>query len=376
VTATLGGRLPKRSQHHETQDDEIWVDWLPCAEGAVESLAPELGTQRPGDTTTPACFGYTLGATDSHTTADGKTFIIATYRKPKRMDADAAFSEVERIPGYGINNEKSGLRIFIAPDASAETSAAAYVPAYALWPGESSLFPRVVVNVRIKRNWRTGLARITVQYATLSQEDWLVNNIGKGLLLGCDIGGEPVRLNYDLADTPLPIVAEGWETSASSGAQSRIRWSLYSGSNVTLMGKGELIVRVALSNPWASPKMSLIGRYNASACIHIGNAQVKQLKMVGYHARLVPNTANVQICDFHLAFDTDGWDVGCKAIKETMTVRELPVQTNADTPADTLAKSRTGVWDRGANTPQNRVVAKSDSGLMYTIALIDGYLTW
>jgi hypothetical protein len=370
VTATLGGRLPKRSQHHETQDDEIWVDWLPCAEGAVETLSPELGSQRPGDTTTPACFGYTLGTTDSHTTADGKTFIIATYRKPKRMDGDAAFSEIERTPGYGINNEKSGLRVFIAPDASAEASANSYAPAYMVWPGDGGQYPRVVVNVRIKRNWRTGLARITVQYATLSQDDWLVHNIGKGLLLGCDIGGEPVRLNYDLSDPALPIVAEG-----STGGV-RYRWSLWSGSNMTLMGKGELIVRVALSNPWASPKMELIGRYNASACIHIGNAQVKQLKLVGYHARLVPNTANVQICDFRLAYDVDGWDVGCKAIKETMTVRDLPVNDASGTPVTPARKNPVGVWDKGANTPQNRIVARSDAGLMYTIALIDGYLTW
>jgi hypothetical protein len=230
-----------------------------------------------------------------------------------------------------------------------------------------------------------------IQYAVLSQVEWLVNNIGKGLLVEARVGGEPVTLNYDLpvgivglvSDEPQPIVAEGIETigTGPTAYTQRYRWSLYQGSNVVLVGAGVYVVRVARQNPWAAPITTLIGRWNASPCVHIAGAQVGMLKLIGYENVLVPNTHGIYICDFLLAFNADGWAQGCMARKEIFKVVDEPVLKNDEAGTDTLALTPVGRWNQALNNAgksiiEDRDVVLSDVGLMFTIALIDGYLTW
>lgn len=390
---TLDGKVAVRSRHSDDADDDIWTDWYPCIMGTVETIAPELGDSRPGDL--DGCWGYTCVSTDTEVDDKQQHLLVVTWKRPKRLDSDVLFSEIKRVPGYGVVGKNYGTRVFLAPDATAEYAVETYAPVYTVWPSDTSAFPRMVVDVQVERNWRVGLARIVIQYAVLSQVEWLVSNIGKGLLVGAKLGGEPITLNYDLGGAPAagfhfgdtntakPIVAEGLETvgTGETAYTQRFRWSLYWGSNVALVGVGVYVVRVALLNPWAGPIATLIGRWNASACIHIAMAQIGQLKLVGFESERVPNMNGVHVCDFHLAFNSDGWAQGCMAKKEIYKVVDLPVLKNNAGGTDTMALSQTGYWeqaldDNGDSVIEDRLISRSDAGLMFTIALIDGYLTW
>jgi hypothetical protein len=81
----LDGKRAKRSRHYETDDDLVWVDWYPCIIGTVESITPELGDERPGGS--EGCWGYTCGSIDTETTKEDQSYVVVTWRKPKRLDA-------------------------------------------------------------------------------------------------------------------------------------------------------------------------------------------------------------------------------------------------------------------------------------------------
>lgn len=363
---TLDGKRVKRSRHYENEEDFVWVDWYPCVMGTVEDIVPELGDSRPGDT--EGVWGYTCTSLDTETSAKDESYVVVTWKKPKRLDDDPGLSETKRIPGFGLPGKDYGTRVFLAPDDTAEETVASRLSVYDLWPRDAGKFPRVIVDVSIERKWRVGLARIVVQYQVLSQDEWLVANIGKGLLF-MDVGGESQTLNYDTEGEP--IVAEGWES-----ATTRYRWSLYSGSNVVLKGRGVYAVRVALKSPWSSAIAALAGHWNKSACPRMGlGCQIGTLMLLKCPMTLVPNTDEVYICDFYLAYDPDGWDQGCQAIKELFEFRSLEVKDRYDNYK--LLQSVVGVWDAGGTpTIEDRKVATSDSGLMYTINSIDMYLEW
>ncbi|MBE3040417.1 MAG: hypothetical protein IMZ62_16600 [Chloroflexi bacterium] len=381
---TLDGRRAKRSRRYETQDDFVWVDWYPVVAGTIDTVVPAFGAARPGDTVP---WGYTCNQVDTETDKNDQSYLVVTWKKPKRLDTSTTFSEVKRVWGTGVSGRNYGTRVFLMPSgatlALTESTAASYIYPYVTWPGESGYYARTATDVVVEHNWRIGLARIIVQYTILGEQDWLESHIGKGLLYSL-VEGEPITLNYgyatDSASEPSvaePIVAEGVSTAT---ARVVYRWSLFKGSNTELHGTTQLMVRVVLQTPRTDLYARLVGRHNASACIHIANAQVHHLKFLGAKTTPLFNSGGLHLCDFYLSFNPDEWHKSCQAIKEVFEV--IAIQPNKNDsgkiPVGSLANS--GRWSPeltdAVATVEDRIVSRSDAGLGYTIAHIDAYMNW
>lgn len=363
---TINERVPIRSREYDTAEDDVIVDWYAAAEGAKRAVggwAPQRGDNRPGDTTSPACFGYTCTEVETDKRDRGEAMLVVTWRRPKRLDTDANLTEIRRTPGYGRTGNTivpRGTRVWITPDAQAETTVNVSLPPYTLWPGDAGIGSRQLVDVQIERNWRKGLARITGVYGVPSWNWGGVSTPGKGIL-AIRIGGEQRTLKYDLDGDP--IEAEGWDATA----KQKFRWVLYRGSNVTLSGTCTLVLRVVLINPSVAAIMGLVGTYNAAACPNIGGAGAKTLKLLPSTMEPVPGYTGYWTVDFLFAYDPAGWDKACKAERENYKVVEVAVVDEDGTA--TGGTSRTGVWVPDAATIADRVVCEAGN-----FATLDQYL--
>jgi hypothetical protein len=364
---TIAERKPFKSRRYQTGEDFVVVDYYAAAEGSVGKWEPDYGDSRPGDTTVPACFGYTCQGIETGL-ADGKEGSLAvTYLKPKRLDDNQVLSEVRRVPGYGTHGnlcQMRGTRVFICPDAQAEAVVNAQLPAGSLWPGAYGVSAAVSLDLAIERNWRTGLAQIRVYYGVPPAAQFLQQNVGKGIVL-IRVGGEPHVLKYDLtAGTALPIEAEDWDDST----KNRYRWVVYKGSNIVLTGTTVLVVRVALRNPNVAALAALVGCYNSGACPKIGGAGAKTLKFLAAPMDLIPGTTDLYMADILLAFNPDGWDTACKAIRENFKVIEHKAYNNDGT-TDTNSTDRVGTW-----VPDTATIADRKVSLPADFAVIDQYV--
>jgi hypothetical protein len=181
----------------------------------------------------------------------------------------------------------------------------------------------VVQDVRIERNWRVGLARITVRYDTLSGWPALEKTPGTGIL-EIDVGSVSERLVYDLTTPTAKVISGEWWDGAH-----HYRWIPVSGSPTTLRPTCTLRVRVVLLSPSVATLMSLVGKVNKEACGNLGNAPAKTLWM--YRIRLQPsrNLAYAWLAEIYLGYNPDGWDQFCKVEKQEEYIQEVEIMNSA-----------------------------------------------
>jgi hypothetical protein len=181
----------------------------------------------------------------------------------------------------------------------------------------------VVQDVRIERNWRVGLARITVRYDTLSGWPALEKTPGTGIL-EIDVGSVSERLVYDLTTPTGQLISGEWWDGAH-----HYRWIPVSGSPTTLRPMCTLRVRVVLLSPSVATLMSLVGKINKNACGNLGNAGANTLWM--YRIRLQPsrNLAYAWLAEIYLGYNPNGWDKFCKVEKQEEYIQEVEIMNSA-----------------------------------------------
>jgi hypothetical protein len=181
----------------------------------------------------------------------------------------------------------------------------------------------VVQDVRLDRNWRVGLARITVRYDTLSGWPALEKTPGKGIL-EIDVGSVSERLVYDLTTPTSQLISGEWWSGAN-----HYRYIPISGSPTTLRPTCTLRVRVVLLSPSVATLMSLVGKINKYACGNLGNAPAKTLWM--YRIRLQPsrNLAYAWLAEIYLGYKPDGWDKFCVVEKQEEYIQEVEIKNSS-----------------------------------------------
>jgi hypothetical protein len=181
----------------------------------------------------------------------------------------------------------------------------------------------VVQDVRLDRNWRVGLARITVRYDTLSGWPALEKTPGTGIL-EIDVGSVSERLVYDLTTPTSQLISGEWWSGAN-----HYRYIPISGSPTTLRPTCTLRVRVVLLSPSVATLMSLVGKINKNDCPNLGNAGEKTLWM--YRIRLQPsrNLAYAWLAEIYLGYKPDGWDKFCVVEKQEEYIQEVEIKNSS-----------------------------------------------
>ena len=373
------GKVAKKSRHFQTDEDYVWIDWFPIVMGTVGYIVPAFGTSRPGDT--EGVWGYTCNTVSTETDEDDQSLLVVTWKRPKRLDTNVLLSEVKRIPGFGLTGKNYGTRVFLTPDIGAAQRVATLLPKYSTWPEEEDIqFPRVLVDAELEEHWRVGLARVVAKYRTLSQDEWLEANVGKGLLYGL-VGGEEAVLRYDYT-TPTALIIEGEEWDTKN--KKRYVYSLYQGSNIVPVGTQEFIVRVVLRAPVADEPSLLVGRYNGVACPNISNSPATALRFKGLNAVPIWGTDGLHMCEFHLEFRwmpdengiRHGWDKFCTVLKKTFMLKSVKSKDEDGTVVTApLTQIEMPVPD-GSPEVQDRITSLSDQGLPFRMSHINAFLDY
>jgi len=396
MTASLGP-INAKYRHYDTPDDEVWEKWFRCPQGNLLTppLAPALGAAMQGDT---APWGFIC--TETAATPDGnEASIVATYKKPKRLDAATDLSEIHRFgPRITLPNATlSGTRVYLAPDATANAEIVAHLPLYRAWSHESAATVSGTVSGgstalvataghyyahMIGRSLTIAAGSFTITAVDPTTRTITVAGDATCVAATFSIGGEPLLLWsnpqpqwrvgltkiitqwgapptwHRLEQTPGHGVLEGGASMMGEKAgydldgfpidmewqvtTHHYRYEAIQGSAIVPTPTWNYKIRVALTSSGLATCKALFGLSNAAACADIGAAGAKTLWFHGFSFKQSEHASSLYHCWIDLAYYADNWDNWLKVVtKEQKAVRFQLFDTAG---VDTGLKNTRAVW--------------------------------
>ena len=367
------------------EDYTIQVDYaLPLTYRAAQ--IPSLGDSYPGDT---APWGYIvvghdsfktlergggnlrerydLKLIDTRTVALGPYVTRVMYAKPK-IPYDSGITglkEVARRLDTGRLGRRTGLRVFLAAEADADSIADASLPELTPMFAAGNWQYALLREKQIEHRWRVGITKITAVYDTYAPIGEVIY-VNKGILEADSVA--VMMWNRDAVPgtgTPGKRIDQiYWDLDV------RKQWVRVKGNNGWPLVRADYRIRAVLTTSNLATVNSLVGKVNSNACPNIVDAAAETLWFNKFSMRQRKRgEGNLFDCLIYLAHEPDGWDSATLAQLQEYVIREQKVKDNAGAEI-AGARHRTGSWTAVAGDPTKMPIENTAS-----FSILNSYLS-